>query len=126
MGEFEDRLNSILGDPEQMDKIANLAKSLMGGEQGAPAAENSAGDSLNSMLGSFMGTDGGIDAAAIGRISRLMNSASAQNNEKQALFNAMKPYLSEKRRAKMDKAIKIAGLARIARLAMGEMGDKDV
>ena len=43
-----------------------------------------------------------------------------------SLLEAMKPYLSEKRRAKMDKAIKIAGLARIARLAMGEMGDTDV
>lgn len=125
MGEFEDKLNSILGDPEQMDKIANLAKSLMGGEGGA-VAENNSPDGLSSMLGSFMGTEVGLDAAAIGRISRLMNSASAQNNERQALFNAMKPYLSEKRRAKMDKAIKIAGLARIARLAMGEMGDKDV
>ena len=32
MSEFEDRINSVLNDPEQMDKIANLAKSLMGGE----------------------------------------------------------------------------------------------
>ena len=32
MGEFEDRINSVLNDPEQMDKIANLAKSLMGGD----------------------------------------------------------------------------------------------
>jgi len=31
MSEFEDRLNSILNDPEQMDKIASMAKSLMGG-----------------------------------------------------------------------------------------------
>ena len=31
MGELEDKLNSILGDPAQMEKIAGLAKSLMGG-----------------------------------------------------------------------------------------------
>ena len=38
------------------------------------------------------------------------------------LLEAMRPYLSEKRRSKMDKAMKIAWLAQIARLAMGEMG----
>ena len=117
MSEFEDKLNSILGDPEQMDKIANLAKSLMGGEE-----ENTSA----SAIGSLLEGEGGIDAAAIGRIGRLLSAGNGENSEKQALFNAMKPYLSEKRRAKMDKAMKLASLARIARLAMGEMGDKDV
>ena len=37
MSEFEDRINSVLNDPEQMDKIANLAKSLMGGGDGQSA-----------------------------------------------------------------------------------------
>lgn len=32
MSEFEDRINSILGDPAQMEKITQMAKSLMGGE----------------------------------------------------------------------------------------------
>ena len=36
MGELEDRLNSILSDPGQMEKIAGLARSLMGGESAAP------------------------------------------------------------------------------------------
>ena len=117
MGEFEDKLNSILGDPEQMDKIAGLAKSLMGGEP--ETKENSAFDGLGSMFGVESGMD-------LGKMARLLSSGIGQNDEKQALFNAMKPYLSEKRQAKMEKAIKLAGLARIARLAMGEMGDKDV
>lgn len=116
MGEFEDKLNSILSDPEQMDKIAAMAKSFMGG-----AEETTAPDEL------FGGGDSGLfDMASLGKISRLISAGKAQNDEKQALFNAMRPYLSEKRREKMDKAIKLAGLARIARLAMGEMGDKDV
>lgn len=116
MSEFEDKLNSIHSDPEQMDKIAGLAKSLMGGAEEKPAPEDV-----------FGGGDNGLfDMAALGKISRLISQGAERNDEKQALFNAMKPYLSEKRREKMDKAIKLAGLARIARLAMGEMGDKDV
>ena len=49
-----------------------------------------------------------------------MQSGSAQNKEEQALLAAMRPYLSEKRRRKMDRAMKLAQLARLARLAMGE------
>ena len=124
MSEFEDRINSILNDPAQMDKITNLAKSLMGGESG-PAAQPSAvaGDGLAGLLG---GAEG-LDMAAIGRISRLINAGNAQDSDKRALLEAMKPYLSEKRRDKMDRAMRIARVARIARLAMGEMGvDGDV
>ena len=34
MGELEDQLNSILSDPKQMEQIAGLARSLMGGGKG--------------------------------------------------------------------------------------------
>jgi len=110
VSEFEDRINSILSDPEQMNKITNLAKSFMGGE----SSRQSEGTDIVSQLG--------IDGATIGRISRLINAGNSGNNEKQALLEAMKPYLSEKRRVKMDKALKLARLAKIAQLAMGEMG----
>ena len=49
-----------------------------------------------------------------------MGSDRSPGNDKKALLEAMKPYLSEKRRQKMDKALKIARLARIAGIAMGE------
>ena len=113
MSEFEERINSVLSDPEQMERIMGMAKSLMGGsDEKQPQSENLFGDL-------------GIDPAAIGRISRLMGSG-AQGSEKQALLEAMKPYLSEKRRAKMDRAMKLARLASLARFAMGEMGGGDV
>ena len=96
MSEFEDKLNSVLGDPAQMEKIANLAKTLMGGDGGAPEPSPEP----------FGGLD--IDPGLISRIGWLMK--------------AMEPYLSEKRRGKMDKALKIARLARIAKAAMGEEG----
>ena len=108
MSEFEDKLNSVLGDPAQMEKIANLAKTLMGGDGGAqePSPEPSGG--LDS------------DPGHLSRIGRLMTGGGDDN--KQRLLQAMEPYLSEKRRGKMDKALKIARLARIAKAAMGEEG----
>ena len=102
MSEFEDKLNSVLGDPAQMEKIANLAKTLMGGDGGAPEPSPE--------------PFGGLDI----RIGKLMNNSGDDN--KQRLLQAMEPYLSEKRRGKMDKALKIARLARIAKASMGEEG----
>ncbi len=129
MSELEDRVNSILNDPAQMDKIANLAKSLMGGEgkaqkqSEAPERDTGGLGSIAELARSFMGDDGVLDGAALGRISRVLSASGAQDNEKRALLEAMKPYMSEKRRTKMDKAIKIARLAKIAKIAMGEMGE---
>ena len=104
MSDWEEQLNSILGDPEQMNRIADLAKSLMGGgEEAAPAPQGPDPGGIASLVQSVMG--GGKDNT-------------------QALLEAMKPWLSEKRRAKIDRAVKIARMAKLAELAMGE-GDGD-
>ena len=134
MSEFEDRINSVLNDPEQMDKIANLAKSLMGGGDGQSADAGDGG--MMGKLGELAkGLSGGgsaaqerpaIDPAMLGKIGRLMKAGNAQNSNERALLEAMKPYLTEKRRQKMDRALQLAKLARIARIAMGEMGEGDV
>ena len=39
MGDLEEQLNSILSDPKQMEQIAGLARSLMGGEGGTQSAQ---------------------------------------------------------------------------------------
>ena len=116
MSELEDKINTVLGDPKQMEQITKLAKSFMGGGTPGKAAEpepKGEGDPFASM---------GIDGATLQRLSRLLRQGGAEKPQERALLEAMRPYLSEKRRSKMDKAIKIAQLAQIARLAMGEMG----
>ena len=133
MSEFEDRINSVLKDPEQMDKIASLAKSLMGG--GAQSTDSGDGGMMGKLGELAKGLSGGgsagqespaIDPAMLGKIGRLMKAGNAQNSNERALLEAMKPYLTEKRRQKMDRALQLARLARIARIAMGEMGEGDV
>ena len=124
MSELEDKINGILGDPVQMEKIAGLAKSLMGGsDSSSDTAEKakSAGGGLDSLMQS-LGGDSAIDPAMLARLSRAFSSGAGEKKQERALLEAMKPYLSEKRRSKMDKAIKLARLASIARIAMGEMG----
>ncbi len=106
MSDWEQQLNSILGDPAQMSRIADLARSLMGGADGdAPDPEEPPAGGLASLVRSVMNS--GDDRA-------------------QTLLEAMKPWLSEKRRAKIDRAVKIARMAKLAELAMAEGDGHDV
>ncbi len=119
MSEFEDRVNSILNDPAQMEKITNLAKSLMGGQPG----DNDQEEAKESGGQSSAPSDDVFDAATLGRISRLINAGKKEDSRQRALLEAMRPYLSEKRRDKMDRALRIAKVAKIAELALSELGD---
>ncbi len=106
MSDWEEQLDSILNDPGQMARIAELASSLMGGgDKAAPAQTAPEPEGLVSLLRSAM--SGGKDDA-------------------QTLLEAMQPWLSEKRRAKLARAVKLARMAKLAELAMGEGEQSDV
>lgn len=107
MGDIEDMINGLLNDPGEMAKITELARSLMGGDkprQPEPAQE-------------------GLDPGMLGRLSALMQKDSGGDDKR--LLEAMRPFMSEKRRSKMDKAMKIAKLASLAELAMTEFGGSE-
>lgn len=108
VSEFENRLNELLNDPGQMERIAGIAKSLMGGE--TPPEKPSESE---------------FDEGFIKKISGMMKGADAKSGNDKRLLEAMRPYLSEKRRSKMDKAMKIAKLASIASIAAQLGGDDD-
>lgn len=107
MAELEDMINSVLNDPEQMSMISGLAKSLMGGGEEAAKPQSSAMP---------------FDPGTLSRLQGLFGSAETASSKQEAMLKAMQPYLSEKRRNKMDKALKLARLARLAGFAMGELG----
>ena len=110
MSELEDRLNGLLSDPEQMGRLAQIAKSIMGGggtDDPPPTQENSGLD---------------FDPGMLSRIGGMLNGMNGEKDDKKALLEAMKPYLAEKRRQKMDRALKIAKMAKLANLALKEYG----
>jgi hypothetical protein len=110
MSDFEENLNKVLADPVQMEKLAEIAKSFMGGSGGdAPAGEASA-----SPLGN-------LDPKMLGIIGKLMGEYNA-GSDKQALLAAISPYLKDSRRSKIEQAAQMAKLARLAKLAMTEFG----
>jgi hypothetical protein len=112
VSDLEDKINAVLGDPKQMQEITKLAKSLMGGGEKEAASEKVSNPA----------EDMGLDQNMLKRLGRIMGESRSDKPEQQALLEAMKPYLSEKRRSKMDRAMKMAKLARIAKIAMEDMG----
>ncbi len=114
MDGFEDMLNSILSSPEQMEKIMGMARSLSGS---APQPEEKKdppqgpGDILS-----------GIDPGMLAKLAGILGHLRSGDPEKEALVASMKPYLRPERREALDKALKIANIAHVARDAIGELG----
>lgn len=146
MAEFEEKLNAILGDSEAMGQIVSIAKSLTGGDgierDASPsnaqaewvavgdtddqATADDSGEEIDwsSLLGllSGLGGDGGnplgdLDPRLIQGALTLFSEYSATDDRKITLLNALKPFLKESRYAKVDKAIQIAKLSRVIRVA---------
>ena len=135
MGEFEEKLNSILGDKEAMGQIMALAQSLgkpappapkpeeetrePGWERtGAPAPESGAGGDPLSMLGS-------LDPRMVQMGMRLLKEYRTGDDRNAALLAALRPFLRKERYARLDRAIQIARLSRVLRVAFQSLGGKE-
>lgn len=100
MDDLSEKLTEILGDPESMNRVRQMAESLLSNkEEEHIVPANSTG--LAEMLG-------GDDIKGIMTlISRLKNTG---DDSRVQLLNALKPHLSDAKREKADTAIKILKL----------------
>ena len=113
--------------PNSDDKATPSLDSILSGLKG---------DGFASAAGNLMGSGGLESILSSGAIQKLMGSptlqkligsplvqnlvggsASSAKNDKKELFEALKPYLSEKRRFKLEKAIVFAKVMRVAGVA---------
>lgn len=116
MGELEDRISGVLNDPRQMEQIMAMARSLMGGGGGGAPSE---GD-LASLLGGAAAGGGAPEAPLLSRLGGLLKGGG--DGERKALLEALKPWLSARRREKLERAVRMAQLARVATAVLGETG----
>lgn len=116
MSGFEDMINNVFSDPEQMKKLTAMAQSIMGAPPeseasapvGAAPAAPASGFDLSGLLGKlpsgfaktaqrFLG--GGLGGSGAGH---------ANGGDKTELMNALAPWLSQKRRAKLERSMQMA------------------
>nr|WP_325250591.1 hypothetical protein [uncultured Oscillibacter sp.] len=122
MAEFDDKLNSILSNPDAMSQIMQLAQSLSGpgpGQEAPPsppppppqqtaAPPPMGGGDLFSSLSSLAG---GMDPKLLTRLLPLIQELGGQrDSNSRALLYALRPYLKEEKQSKVERALQLARL----------------
>ena len=115
MAEFDEKLNSILSNPDAMSQIMQLAQSLGGGGEAVsppptppppqpPQPPPMGGDLLSSLTG-------GMDPKLISRLLPLIQELGGQreSNARNLLY-ALRPYLRAERQDKVERALQLARL----------------
>lgn len=104
MSEMEDKLSAILGNPQLMQQIMSMAQTFGQAESEPPRQEP---------IQHNPSPVADIDPAMIGKIMSLANTAHLDRNQK-TLLQALEPYLSKQRIAKLEKAMRAAKLSGLA------------
>ena len=136
--DFSEKLNAILGDPQAMGQILSLAQSLGGGQgaepsgepppqegpppppDGTPAQEaHPAAPDLSVLSGGEnpLSALGSLDPKLLQAGMRLLSELGGGDDRRVALLAALRPFVKEERYAKLDRAIQIARLSRVIRVA---------
>lgn len=106
MDELESKLNAIFSSPESMEQIRNIAQSLAG-SSASPSAAHASEERVDPRIMQVM-------TKAVSEFSKPSEAA--------AMIYALRPYLNPDRMSKIDKALNIAKLARIAKTILPEFG----
>jgi len=106
MDDFESKLGQILGNPEMMGKIMQMAQSFVAQET-PPEPQPQPEDSMPE-----------IDFATVQKLTGLMGKAGVDSDQK-ALLSALTPYISGNRIHKLEKAMRAAKLAGLATTFLG-------
>ena len=111
MDSMEDKIGSILQNPEMMQKIMAMAQSLNAAPkpQEAPTEKPPAPPMPD------------IDIGMLQKISGLAKQGNIDNHQ-QALLRALHPYLSSQRIRKLENAMRAARMAKIAASFLGQQG----
>ncbi len=110
MGELEEKLASVMNDPDMMQKIMTLAQSM-----GAPPQQEQPCQEVP------MQESGGfpdIDLGMLQKLSGFAQKSGIDQNQK-TLLHALAPYISQRRVSKLERAMRAAKMAGFATNLIG-------
>ena len=114
MDEMEDKLNSILGNPQMMQQIMAMAQAM---QQETPQQEEKKPEPPK-VAQTMSPMPSMQDAAMLQRIAGIARQSGVDRNQ-QALLKALSPYLSRDRINKLERAMRAAKIAGFASTALG-------
>ena len=122
MDDLEEKIQAVLNDPQQMQEIFSLARSLgleLPAEGGPP--DGKAPEPPKDMTPQAgMPLPGGMSAP----VTQLLEQAGKLEKKQENLLNALKPFLKPARREKIDRAMQSARLSHLAGYALKSRGEK--
>jgi hypothetical protein len=104
----EERLQQILNDPAGMAQILSMAQSFDMGQDSGPSEPSSQGFSM--------------DEGMLWQMMELFRQMQYTDRKQEALVCALKAYLAPERQEKLDRAMQLAKLSRLAGVAFGKGG----
>ncbi|HIT02336.1 MAG TPA: hypothetical protein IAC21_05900 [Candidatus Enterenecus merdae] len=128
MSELEEKLEGILSNPKAMEQIFSLAQSLGKGSASAPPPagdpppaperETPPAPTAEPEGGGLLGALSQVDPRLISGAVQLMSRYNSQDDGRVALLHALRPFVKERRYARLDQAIQIAKLSRLIRMGL--------
>ena len=122
MADWQEQLNTILSDPDAMAQIASIAQSLGGGATAEPKPDGASppppppGMDAAQLLGS-------LDPELLRRLGPLLRELNRpESSEATALLMALRPFLSRKRRDKVERAAQLARLIHLGKTFLTNEG----
>lgn len=112
MDDFQDKLNSVLGNPEMMQQIMAMAQSLGGSQPDSGSSQQNTESPPAEPVGAGFLPEG-IDLSMLQKLSGFTSKIAVDSNQ-QGLLRALGPYLPSDRVHKLEKAMRAAKLARLA------------
>lgn len=109
MDAVEEKLGSILGNPEMMQKIMAMAQSL-----GASSSNDQEPPQKETPVAS-------IDPGMLQKLTGLSRQGSI-DKEQQNLLHALRPYLNRDRIHRLENAMRAAKMARFVATALNQQG----
>lgn len=111
MEDLQEKMRSMLADPELMQRVGAMAKSLGLAQETPPAqpANKPASPLPN------------LDPGLLAQLSGMLGQSKIDNNQ-QSLLRALSPYLGQDRISKLEKAMRAAAMAKIASTLWGKNG----
>ena len=124
MDDLQERIQSVLNDPGQMEEILAIARSL-GAE--LPDAGTQAEQTRPETEAAFVPPQPpGLGGAMTQPVAELLKEAGKLEKKQENLLNALKPFLKPNRREKIDRAMQAARLSHLAGYALKSRGEKNL
>ena len=113
MEDLSAKLTQLLNDPEGMKQLQSMAQGLMG-EGGFDLSSLMPQEQPKPSIPDISGLMGGVSPDQINMMMKLMSAFnSTKEDDRTRLLMALRPHLTDKRKQRVDQAVKLLKLASV-------------